>query len=367
MYRLRPGTVKKIEKKRNGFEEAVVEVEGEEEKAINYPELTGYLWEGDAVILNTTAVHLNLGTGGKHFVFYNYRYPNLDSPGRGHIMKLRYTPYQVKVLSCEEQESPYKECFDSFKGLDNIPVLVGELHSMVAPAAATIKYLCPEAKIVYVMTDGAALPASFSETVSRLKDLSILSSTITVGHAFGGDLESVNIYTGLIAAKEISVADVIIVTMGPGTVGTGTNYGFTGIEQGEIINAVNILKGSPIAILRISFEDSRLRHQGISHHSLTVLDKIAQTSAAVCLPQVEKSKLNILKNQLKENNIYFRHNVKVRDGLLVEKALQHYILKVKTMGRTIEEDRVFFEAVGSAASYAAELIKEKNFSVSTRR
>ncbi len=366
MYRLRPGKVIKIEKKRSGLEEALVQLDGGpeggtgEEKAINYPSLTGHLQEGDSVILNTTAVRLNLGTGGRHFVFYNYRYSSLESPGKGHIMKLRYTPYQVKVLSCEEEESPFREHLDNTKGLNNIPVLTGELHSMLAPAAATIKYLCPGANIVYVMTDGAALPASFSETVSRLKDSNLLSSTITAGHAFGGDLESVNIYTGLLAAREILGADVIIITMGPGTVGTGTRYGFTGIEQGEIINAVNILEGSPVAILRISFGDSRLRHQGISHHSLTVLGEIAQTSAAVCLPSLDEKRLDILMNQLEENNVYARHNVIIREGLLVEKALHYYGLEVKTMGRTLEEDRVFFEAVGSAAIYAAELLREDN-------
>ena len=46
-----------------------------------------------------------------------------------------------------------------------------------------------------------------------------------------------------------------MVAMGPGIVGTGTNYGFTGIEQGTIIDAVNTLGGIPIAIPRISFAD----------------------------------------------------------------------------------------------------------------
>ena len=31
--------------------------------------------------------------------------------------------------------------------------------------------------------------------------------------------------------------------MGPGIVGTGTKYGFSGIEQGQIIDAINTLSG----------------------------------------------------------------------------------------------------------------------------
>ena len=43
--------------------------------------------------------------------------------------------------------------------------------------------------------------------------------------------------------------------MGPGIAGTGTKYGFTGIEQGPILDAVQKLGGMPISIPRISFAD----------------------------------------------------------------------------------------------------------------
>ena len=359
MFRLRPGVVKTIISTQEGLQEAMVEVEGEEEKTINYIDMTGELKTGDQVIVNTSAVHLNLGTGGKNFVFFNNRHSSRDMSEPGHIMKLRYTPYQIKVLSCEEQESPYHQNIKNFSSLKGLPVLVGELHSMLAPAAAVLKYIHPEAKVVYLMTDGAALPIAFSDTVRGLISKGIISGTVTAGHAFGGDLEAVNVYTGLIAACEIFQADAVIVTMGPGTVGTGSPYGFTGVEQGEIINAVNILGGHPVCMLRISFNDFRERHQGISHHSLKVLKEIALTPAAVCVPKTEDSMYKYITEQLKQCGIYKKHRVINREGGIVAEALNSYGLKVKTMGRTLEQDKIFFESVGASAGLTADLMNQR--------
>lgn len=98
--------------------------------------------------------------------------------------------------------------------------------------------------MAYLMTDGAALPLHFSQTVDWLSRQGIISGTVTVGHAFGGDVEAVNIYSGLLAARVAFQPDVIIVSMGPGIVGTGTRWGFSGVEQGIVLNAVETLQES---------------------------------------------------------------------------------------------------------------------------
>ena len=186
-------------------------------------------------------MELNLGTGGYHFVIYNLNSNGRDTSKKGHIMKLRYTPFQIKTFAVEEQNSPHHKIFHEFKSLDNMPVVVGTLHSMLIPIASTLKYLNTNLKIAFIMTDGAALPLYLSNNVYELRQKDIIYKTITLGHAFGGDYEVVNIYNALITAKEIAKCDVAIVTMGPGIVGTGTPYGFTGIEQGYITDAVNDL------------------------------------------------------------------------------------------------------------------------------
>ncbi len=50
-----------------------------------------------------------------------------------------------------------------------MPVLIGELHSMLLPAIFNIKRKNPKLKVSYIMTDGGALPANFSRNVNLLK------------------------------------------------------------------------------------------------------------------------------------------------------------------------------------------------------
>lgn len=340
---------------------AYVEVKIDEDnwKAINYNKLTGKVSIGDTVIVNTTAVELSLGTGGLHFIIFNYSNKSKNTEGQGHIMKLRYTPQQIRCFAAEEENSPYHEVFLNFKSLDGHLFILGSLHSMLAPIVAMIKYLDEDTKINYIMTDGGSLPIDFSNTVRELKAKKLIENTITIGHAFGGDLECTNIYTGLITAKEILKGDISIITMGPGIVGTGTKYGFSGIEQGYILDAINTLGGTALFVPRISFKDSRERHRGISHHTKTVLSEIAKTSGTVVFPILDESKLDLIKKQIELLDLDGKHNIIYRPGNNINKAMEKYQLDIKTMGRNYTEDREYFLALGAAGNYAMEfLIRE---------
>ncbi len=361
MIRIRQAKVKDIISSQVEVTELLVEVEESdtviEAIAINFNLLTGPVQVGDQVVLNTTAVHLGLGTGGKHFVMANHANVAVDTTQAGHIMKLRYTPLQVKCLAVEEA-SPNRSEIEKFTDLKRMPVLVGSLHSQLPGAAVGVKKVSGgKLRIGYVMTDGAALPLPLSRLVRELKAQGLIDFTVTVGHAFGGDLEAVNIYSGLIAAREVGRADVIIVAMGPGIVGTGTKYGFTGIEQGDILNAVNALGGSAVCIPRISFADPRERHTGLSHHTLTVLEKIAVTPCMVALPKLDGSKGHFLRQQLSQRGITSKHALEElpADDIL-EAMVNQYQIKVSTMGRSIAEDREFFLASCAAGKLAAGLL-----------
>ena len=98
---------------------------------------------------------------------------------------------------------------------------VRPLHSMVGPVAAGAKR-AGGARVVYVMTDGAALPGAFSRLVFDLRGAGLLDGWVTCGQAFGGELEAVTVWTGMLAAKEMLGADVIVVADGPGNLGTDT-------------------------------------------------------------------------------------------------------------------------------------------------
>ena len=361
MIRIRQGIINKILTSRPGKTEVLVIVEGSEEKAINYDDITGPVANGDKVVLNTTAIYKGLGTGGSHFIMANLANESIDITETGHIMKLRYTPGQVKCLAVEEQDSPYFDQINSFDSLDKMPVIVATLHSMLPPAVVAIKSVSKDSlKVAYIMTDGAALPIDFSNVVAELKNKGLIDASITVGNAFGGDYEAVNIYTGLIAAKEVVKADVVIVAMGPGIVGTGTKYGFTGVEQGEIINAVNILGGQPIAIPRISFADKRERHRGISHHSITVLETIALTPALITLPEMDEEKKAFIEAQLNQSKIREKHQILYEPTTEILDILQaKYKINVTTMGRNVEQDKEFFLTAAAAGITAAKLALNK--------
>ena len=338
-----------VRSQRPGLSELNVEVEGRHEVALNYYELTGPVKAGDEVLLNTTAVHKKLGTGGTHFVMGNCSTDHLDAPEPGHIMKMRYTPSQIKVLSVEEPGSPHAAAMAAADSLAGMPVVVATLHSMLAPVLAGIHAAGGgRLRVVYLMTDGAALPLPLSRLVPELKAKGLLAAVVTCGHAFGGDLEAVNVYSGLLAARVVAGADVTVTAMGPGIVGTGTKFGFTGLEQGELVNAVHVLGGRPVAVPRISFADARTRHRGLSHHTATALGRVALAPCTVPLPNMAEDKAALVKRQLDEAGITTRHQVVEVDGTPALKTMEELGLKVTTMGRSVAQDPEFFLAAGAA-------------------
>src|ERR1700738_3700203 len=204
--------------------------------------------------------------------------------GPGHLVKARYTPLQAIVLGADEQESPHHEMLRDADRLEEIAVATAALDSALPAVCAAILADRPGTRIVYVMTDGGALPLWFSRPVSGLRDAGWLAGSVTVGQAFGGDLEAVTVHTGLLAAHLILDADVAIITQGPGNLGTGTRWGFSGVACGEAVNAAGVLGGRPVGVLRVSEADQRERHFGLSHHSVTSYGRGALSPAELGVP-----------------------------------------------------------------------------------
>jgi hypothetical protein len=178
---------------------------------------------------------------------------------------------------------------------------------------------------------------------------------VTVGQAFGGDVEAVTLHTGLLAARHVLDADVVVVAQGPGNLGTGTRWGYSGVAAGEAVNAVSALGGRAIASLRISDADPRTRHQGISHHSRTAYGRVALAAADVVVPALEDPLAAAVERDLAA--LGGRHRI-VRvstEGLL--KALRSAPVRLSTMGRSLDEDPAYFLAAGCAGRHAASLVE----------
>ncbi|MFN2614071.1 MAG: DUF3866 family protein, partial [Actinomycetota bacterium] len=305
MITRRRGTVVDIVSERRDVLEIVVDIDGERARAIAYPSLVGVIEPGARVLLNTTAVELGLGTGGVHFVIAVESSTAGDVP-TSRAMKLRYTPLQTAVDVVEET---HRAAIDASASLDSMPVVVAGLHSAVAPAIIGARTVAPALRVAYVMTDGAALHMGFSETVPALRASGLVQATFTAGQAIGGDHEAVTLHGALIAARAVAAADLAVVSMGPGNIGTGSRWGFALLGSAAVIDAVDALGGSPFVVARLSFADARERHRGLSHHTTTML-QVARARATVALPRLERARLDVIHSQL---------------GALPEK---HYVVEV---------------------------------------
>jgi hypothetical protein len=286
VIRWRRGTVVALGRTWPGAIECTVALaSGDAVEALAHPPLVGRPEVGDLVLLNVAALDLGLGTGGYALVVALPERLPPDRVGPGHLVKARYTPLQTVVLGADEQDSPSHALLAEAGPLPapGVPVIVADLHSSLPAVLAGLLAARPGTRVAYVMTDGGALPLWFSRTVAALADR--LVGTVTVGQAFGGDLEAVTLHSGLLAAAHVLAAEVVVVIQGPGNLGTGTAWGFSGVAAGEAVNAAAAVGARPVAVLRMSEADLRPRHRGVSHHSTTAYGRVALAVADVAVPR----------------------------------------------------------------------------------
>lgn len=343
-------------------------------RALAYTDLVGTPAPGDTLLLNVSALARGLGTGGYALVVGpasdTTPLPPDPTPGPGHLVKARYTPLQTMVLGVDEQESPHHTTLAEADSLDGMPVVVADLHSALPAIVAGLRHAATRTgtsdtlKIAYVMTDGGALPAAFSRTIAALRDADWLTTCITVGQAFGGDLEAVTVHTGLLAARHVARCDVTVVVQGPGNLGTGTRWGYSGVAAGEAVNATATLHGRPIASLRVSGADRRDRHLGISHHSVTAYDRVALAPAHVPVPVPATDLENhpawgaALTMRIQEQALTLtrHHLVDIPADTALIDTLRTSPAALRTMGRTLDGDPASFVAAAVAGIHAHHLL-----------
>ena len=334
-------------------------------RALAYPSLVGSPGIGERVLLNVSALSRGLGTGGYALVVARPDALPGDPPdGPGHLVKARYTPLQAMVLGVDDQESPHHDVLRDADDLAGLPVVVADLHSALPAIVAGARFAAARAgreppRVAYVMTDGGALPAWFSRTVAGLRDAGWIDACITTGQAFGGDLEAVTVHTGLLAARHVVGADLVVVAQGPGNLGTGTRWGFSGVAAGEAINAAATLGGRPVASLRVSGATMRDRHLGVSHHSLTAYGRVALAAADVVVPVFEPGELDGLGHRIDDQAaaLSARHRlVRVAAGTDLRSALAGSPVRLSTMGRGLDADPAAFLASAAAGVHAVDLL-----------
>jgi hypothetical protein len=335
-----------------------------EVRALVYTDLMPEPAIGDRVLLNVAALDLGLGTGGYALVIAvlgpDGRVSAQPPQPEGHLVKARYMPLQAMVAGADEQGSEYHDLLADADSLDKMPVLVADLHSALAPALLAIALDRPGTRVVYVMTDQGAVPLAFSRSVAELAEAGLLAGTVTVGQAFGGDLEAVTVHSGLLAARLALEADLVVVTQGPGNLGTGTRWGFSGVGAGEAINAAGVLGGRPVGALRISGADQRERHRGVSHHSITAYGRVALFPADIAVPDFAAEAAPELRDLVPALDAALaglaRHHLVHIDLAGLHHLLATSPVRLSSMGRNLDADPGYFLAAAAGGRHAAALL-----------
>jgi len=317
-----------------------VEVEGEPRPAWADTALLGEMRAGDEVVVNTAALDLDLGSGGFDVIHVNLtRGLNAGGEGADHVIKLNYTSLQHPVAPVELPVRPFPDI--GGKGAPEprraaMPVLVIPLHGHLAPAAWAAAQVRPGLRVGYVQTGGGALPGSFSRDVGELCERGLLCDHVTAAPAYGGEHEAISTAGALDAAANRFGWDAAIAGPGPGIIGSDTALGHGGMAALDTAHASLALGLPTLLSPRLSSGDPRERHNPVSHHTLTVLEMLL---APVTVPVPEGHPDPLAKLTEAADS---RH--KLHEAAVDLPAYEATKLPSSTMGRTIEQDPLFFAA-----------------------
>jgi Protein of unknown function (DUF3866) len=230
---------------------------------------------GDELIVNVEALDLGLGSGGFDVVHTNLtRGLDFQSEEGAGAMKLNYTSIQHSIAPVDDESLALP--------LER-PAAVLALHGQLAPLAWSFAQEAPGCRLGYVQTEGGALPASHSSAARVLRERGLLAGHLTAGAAYGGEGEALTtagaLHHGLITLGW----DAAVCGPGPGIVGSATPLGHGGMQALDSAHVALALGCATLLVARISSGDERLRHRGISHHTLTVLDLLLEP-VTVALP-----------------------------------------------------------------------------------
>lgn len=321
-----------------------VEIDGERRRAWADEMLLGEMREGDEVVVNVAALDLGLGSGGFDVVHVNLT-RGLDGSGvegDAHVMKLNYTSLQHPVEPAERPNSWFESPDIEDKGTTrSTSVLILPLHGHLAPAAWAAAQASPDLRVGYVQTGGGALPGSLSRDVAELRERDLLVGHVTAAPAYGGELEALSVVGALDATAELGW-DAVLVGPGSGIIGSDTAYGHGGMAALDSAHAALSLGLPTVISPRLSSSDPRDRHRGLSHHTKAVLDLLL-APVDVVFPEGE----NRIASGLGDSN----HRVHYAPADLAGHAASG--LPTKTMGRTLDEDPLFFAAPLAAGTFLA--------------
>jgi len=346
MLVLRRGTVVHADPVDGAQQRFTVEIDGQERRATGDVPLHGETAAGDDVVVNTQAVDLALGSGGADILHVNLtRGLGREGVPGAHVMKLNYTSLQHAVLPVEGEELHVPL---------GRPVAVFGLHGQLAPIAWAFAQAAPGARLGYVQTAGGALPGGHSRVVARMRGEGLLAGHLTAAPAFGGEGEAITTAGALQHGLHDLGWDAAVVGPGPGILGSGSALGHGGLIALDSAHTGLALGCQVVLCARMSSGDPRPRHQGLSHHTATVL-RLLLAPVEVALPDGTAGAAGPDGVAPAAHVTGLGHT-----ATTVGAELGGYRasgLPASTMGRTIDEDEPFFAAaLACGTALAARII-----------
>jgi len=325
----------------------VVEVDGERRRAWADESMVGPTQVGDDVVVNTAALDLGLGSGGFDVVHVNLT-RGLEggaTPAGIHVMKLNYSSLQHAV-------DPIELPADSAAlPAERIPVLVLPLHGHLAPAAwSAAERSGGELRVGFVQASGGGLPGTLSNDLRDLRERGLIAGSVTASPSYGGEREAITLVGALHAAADAGDWDAVIVGPGPGILGSSTRYGHGGMAALDAAHSALALELPTIVSPRMSSGDPRPRHLGLSHHTRSVLELLLG-GVEVPVPSDLDELWPLAAGDPDDVLGEATHGTHAITELGVD--LPGYAesgLPARTMGRSLDEDRLFFAAALAAGA-----------------
>ena len=340
-------------------------------------QLCGPISAGDELLVNTTALDLGLGTGGAHVVHTNLTAPWAGSGSAGRAMKARYLAEQLAVDAVEELPGRHSgvgapgslslagqaERSEALRAVDDLPSLQGVrvvlcvLHSHALALAATASDTAASRVLDagastpdgasgeapgYVMTDGGALPFVLSDLAAACLERGVIATAASTGQAFGAPIEAVTVASGVAALAQRGVGR-IIVSPGPGHLGTASALGFSALDLAGHAAVLDGLGAATALAVRASSADERGRHRGVSHHT-RALAELTPPRTVVPTPNRCGAVDAAWAQSLGQRAIEF-------EPAAVAPALSRFGLEVNSMGRPLAEDDDACAWLGAAAAW----------------
>jgi hypothetical protein len=353
VLKLRRATVVRADGPEAGEQSLEVDLAGEFRPAVADVGLLGLSRAGDEVVVNVQARDLGLGSGGFDVVHVNLT-RGLGGQGRpgAHVMKLNYTSLQHAVSPVEGQRPALPL---------GSPVAVGALHGQLAPLAWAMAQRAPDLRLGYVQTVGGALPGGLSRVVRQLRERGLLAGHVTAGAAFGGEQEALSTVGALAHGLSQLGWDAAVCAPGPGIVGSASFLGHGGMAALDSAHAALALGCPTLVVARASGADARARHRGISHHTQTVLELLLGP-VSVALPEavggwsqspawLELEPPARFEPPVRQEPHVWRRADADLDGFAASG------LPAVTMGRSLEQDPLFFATALAAGRVLADMIE----------